>query len=140
MKSDSPSFLAKLKGKIEKSMKSKSPKEAPPAKEEPAPAPATEVAPVEAPAPVETPAVVPAPVETPAAAAETSETKPVAATEGKTFFNKIKKQFFTKSHSFSGSIPDSKLGVAPTTIPPAPIEEALKEAEGPPAEVRIWNI
>ena len=55
--------------------------------------------------------------------------------------NKFKKSYFTKSHSFSGSIPDSKQGVAPTAAPPAVIDEVPSEAKtaevsAPVTEVR----
>jgi hypothetical protein len=43
----------------------------------------------------------------------------------------VKKSFFTKSHSFSGSIPESKQGTAATSTPPT-IAEVSKEAESVP--------
>lgn len=149
VKSEStPGFFQKLKGKLESKMKSKSS----PVKEAPKESPSSE-APVE-PVPEAEPVVESAPVveETPAVdtpAAATTESKPATTeskisdkiSEGRGFFNKVKKSFFTKSHSFSGSIPDSKLGVTPPSAPPAVIEEVPKEAEtaevsAPVAEVR----
>lgn len=131
-----PGFFQKLKGKLESKMKSKSS----PVKEAAKEPPSSE-APVE-PVPEAEPAVESAPVveQTPAVdvpAAAPTESKPATAeskiadkiSEGKGFFNKVKKSFFTKSHSFSGSIPDSKLGAAPTAAPPAVIAEVPKEAE-----------
>ena len=101
---------------------------------EPTPAPEAEAA---APAATETTETA---VETAQPAAPASDAKPTVServsekvSEGKVnFFNKVKKTFFTKSHSFSGSIPDSKLGAAPAAPPPA-IAEVPKEVESAPA-------
>ena len=161
VKSDSTSgFIKKFFGKIERMSKNKSS----PVKEAPKETPASE-APVEpVPVPEAEPAVESAPVveETPSAeetpvvdapAPATTESKPPTAeskisdkiTEGKGYFltkvNKVKKTFFTKSHSFSGSIPDSKQSVAPTSAPPAVIDEVPTEAKtaevsAPVTEVR----
>lgn len=152
VKSDStPGFFQKLKGKFESKLKSKSS----PVKEAPKEIPASD-APVEpVPVPEAEPVVESAPVveETPvveAPAPPTTESKPATAeskindkiTEGKGFFNKVKKSFFTKSHSFSGSILDSKQGVAPVSAPPAVIDEVpnevkTEEVSAPVTEVRI---
>ena len=101
-----------------------------PVEDAPAPVPVAEA---EAAAPAAAVAAEPAVESAPPA----PETKPTVAgklsekvSEGKGFFNKVKKSFFTKSHSFSGSIPDSKAAVG---APPATIPEAPKEAETAPA-------
>lgn len=131
IKADHPSLFQKVKKAFEfpKSHKSKeSPTRELEAPLEPGPE-AEAAAPVAAESAVET---------TPPAAA-TPETKPTAAgkvsekvSEGKGFFIKVKKSFFTKSHSFSGSIPDSKLDSSPAAPPPA-ITEVPITTESVPA-------
>ncbi|KAG0573294.1 hypothetical protein KC19_VG166000 [Ceratodon purpureus] len=135
-KSDHSTLFQKLKKTFEfpKSYKSKES----PSKEAPVAAETTEAVPpaeVPAPAPVAEEAV--ATVKTSPAPA-TPEPKPTASekvaekvSEGKGFFNKVKKSFYTKSHSFSGSIPESKSGASTATPPPA-IAEVSKGAETVP--------
>ena len=134
IKADHPSLFQKVKKAFEfpKSHKSKeSPTRELEAPLEPGPE-------AEAAAPVLAVAAESA-VETTPPAAATPETKPTAAgkvlekvSEGKGFFNKVKKSFYTKSHSFSGSIPDSKLDSSPAAPPPA-ITEVPIQTESVPA-------
>ena len=151
-KPDHPTLFQKVKKAFEfpKSHKSKEPT----AKEVKEAVPKQAEAPVESTTPVEStpaestpaaeastvaPATIEPVVETAPAAAPTQDTKPTVSdkvsekvSDGKNFFNRVKKTFFTKSHSFSGSIPDSKLGTAPAAPPPA-IAEVPKEVESAPA-------
>jgi hypothetical protein len=134
-KSDHPTLFQKVKKAFEfpKSHKSKeSPAKEVPAKEpeadvEPAPVAEAESAALASSVAAE-PEVMPLAAATPEAKPTVSEKASEKVSEGKGFFNKVKKSFFTKSYSFSGSIPDSKLGVAPAAPPPA-IAEVRKQAD-----------
>lgn len=134
-KSDHPTLFQKVKKAFEfpKSHKSKeSPAKEVPAKEpeadvEPAPVAEAESAALASSVTAE-PEVMSLAAATPEAKPAVSEKASEKVSEGKGFFNKVKKSFFTKSYSFSGSIPDSKLGVAPAAPPPA-IAEVRKQAD-----------
>lgn len=138
-KSDHPSLFQKFKKTFEfpKISKNKeSPSKEAPSKEAPKEAPKEEVAETAEPSP----AVQASPASETTPPAATTESKPSTGeklqekvSEGKNFFNKlVKKSFFTKSHSFSGAIPETKQGTTPAAAAPSAIVEAAKEAESVP--------
>lgn len=147
-KSDHSTLFQKIKKTFEFPKSSKS-KESPakeatkePVEAAAAPAPAPE--PVVAAPEAETVAAPVAETPPPAADSKPTTTDKIheKVSEGKGFFNKVKKSFFTKSHSFSGSIPESKQGTAATSTPPT-IAEVSKEAESVPVstppEIEVRN-